>query len=101
LKIGFNPRSGSELQELDAVDLAAQVDVLQVLLTVFIVSFDEDTMPDALLETLNTMNVTATVVPDGYVDLGDVVEVKDRYLNGIAKTLDRIREMVGDNRPTS
>ena len=47
MEISFRPRTGEELAELDPVALAAQVDLLQVLLITFITAVDEDTMPEA------------------------------------------------------
>lgn len=95
MEISFQARTSEELSKLDPVALAAQVDTLQMLLVLFMTSFDEDAMPDAIRGTLDRMDIASTLVMDqGSLSVEDAETLKDRYMVGISKTIKSVREMV-------
>ena len=96
--ISFRPRDPDEFEDMDVVQLGAQLDVLQTLLIAVITGLGGKSLGKSLVKFVDRdLEVTASVGrSEGSTDesLAESQALANRYLQGVAKTKERIRRAI-------
>lgn len=81
MRFDYKPRTGEELAALDPVALAAQVDVLQIL----VVALAGSTFGDPVASVgglMDDLNLQTNVGPGDALTAADALELRERYIAG-------------------
>ena len=96
--INFKPRDPDEFEDMDVVQLAAQLDVLQTVLIAVITGLGGKSLGETLVKFVDhDLEVTASVGRRGDStdeSFADSQAIASRYLRGVAKTKEKIRRAI-------